>query len=105
MDRTVLYLLRSQFIPVISEDPSVNVVNFVRTAMWFVSSVSLSLEKYVKTHKCPAADRSLFWNYEMGVFLHPVCSGYPSLFDRGNSMSYSKRSWFETDSDLILSTN
>ena len=34
-------LLRSQFIPIISKDPTVSVVNFARTKMWFVPAVSL----------------------------------------------------------------
>lgn len=38
-------LLRSQFIPAISKDPTVNIVNFARTKMWFLPAVSTSLQK------------------------------------------------------------
>ena len=41
----VIPLLRSQFIPVISKDPTVNVVNFARTRMWFLPGVSPLLQK------------------------------------------------------------
>ena len=34
------YLRRSQFIPNISKDPTVTVVNFVRTPMWYIPGVS-----------------------------------------------------------------
>lgn len=35
----ILVLFRAQFIPEISADPSVQIVNFVRTPQWFVTRV------------------------------------------------------------------
>ena len=63
--------LRSQFIPVISKDPTVTVVNFARTRMWYLPSVSLSSQKrplilnlrYTK----PLAP---YWDITKWVFAH-----------------------------------
>ena len=84
-------LYRAQFIPAIAEDPTITVINFVRTAMWYVPRVSLFLgEKYelfFETQTCSTAKHSLFEDRQICICSHSARATYPSLHDRDNSMT------------------
>ncbi|KAH8984127.1 FAD/NAD-P-binding domain-containing protein [Lactarius akahatsu] len=41
-------LLRSQFIPIISKDPTVSVINFARTKMWFIPGPLIPYREFTK---------------------------------------------------------
>jgi hypothetical protein len=46
-------IYRTQFIPVLSEDPAVTVVNFARTAMWHVPRASFISEMFMRLGRTP----------------------------------------------------
>ena len=47
-------IFSAQFIPIISEDPSVEVVNFCRTPQWYIPRVSFLSFTYIFNWKCYA---------------------------------------------------
>ena len=77
-------LLRSQFIPIISKDPTINVVNFARTRMWFVPGVSFHHHRALTPSEFTLheATCSLPGNYEMAICVHSVHAAHPSFYDR-----------------------
>ena len=62
-------LCRTQFIPVITEDPTVTIVNFARTAMWYFSIVGspFGRKKGIPSEIRFTAETSLLRVHEMGI--------------------------------------
>jgi hypothetical protein len=85
--------LRAQFVPKISADPTVSVVNFARTAMWYVPSVSASSQRYIffPLYLTCQATHSLSWDYKVDFCVHTPRAAHPSAHDLiGGTLSNSR---------------